>query len=203
MLAPAEAQTVNGAARNSHNERTRNTLKPSTCSHKWWETLKGSIFEVKPYIPALRRPRGGLVVAPAEIASLVGSQFVSKQCSEQFVTHFSCLPQSICNSLAFRASVLLHLLLDLDTYGGFNLLGVFPLFLKKIADIIAPKLSIIFCRLIRLGSFPEFWRSVNVTAITKGASSIDKENHRPISITPILSKVYKKLVSHKLIQFFR
>ena len=38
---------------------------------------------------------------------------------------------------------------DLDTYGGVDPLGVFPLFLKMIADIIAPKLSIIFCRLIR------------------------------------------------------
>ena len=56
-----------------------------------------------------------------------------------------------------------------DTYGGVNLLGVFPPFLKKVADIIAPKLSIIFSRLIRLGSFPECWRSANVTAISKGA----------------------------------
>ena len=55
---------------------------------------------------------------------------------------------------AFRTSVLLHLLLDLDTYGGVDPLGVFLLFLKKVVDIIAPKLSIIFHKLIRLGSFP-------------------------------------------------
>ena len=42
-----------------------------------------------------------------------------------------------------------RLLLDLDTYGGVNTLGVFPLFLKIVADIIAPKLCIIFGRLIR------------------------------------------------------
>ena len=29
-----------------HNECTRNTLKYSICSHKWWETLKGLIFGV-------------------------------------------------------------------------------------------------------------------------------------------------------------
>ena len=74
------------------------------------------------------------------------------------------------------------------TYGGVELFGVFPLFLKKLADIIAPKLSIIFRRLIRLGSFPVCWRSANVTAIPKGAPSPDKENYRPISITPIQSK---------------
>ena len=40
VLARAEAQRVYGAARESYNERTRNTLKHSSCSHKWWETLK-------------------------------------------------------------------------------------------------------------------------------------------------------------------
>ena len=45
---------VYGAARESHNERTWNTLKNSTCSHKWWETLKCLIFGVKPSINAFR-----------------------------------------------------------------------------------------------------------------------------------------------------
>ena len=103
------------AARESHNERTRNTLKHSTSSHKWLETLKSSIFGVKSSIPALRGLGGGLVVAPAEKASLLSSQFDIKQCREQFVTHLSCFPRSMCNSLAFRTPVLLPLLLDLDT----------------------------------------------------------------------------------------
>ena len=58
-LAHAETQRVYSAARKSDNERTRNILKLSTCSHKWRETLKGSIFGVKPCIPALRGPGGG------------------------------------------------------------------------------------------------------------------------------------------------
>ena len=100
--------------------------------------------------------------------------------------------------MASRTPVLLRLLLDLDTYGGIDPLGVFPLFLKMVADFIAPKLSIFWGGLIRWGSFPEFWRSGNVTAIPNGAPSTDRRNYRPISITPILSKVHEKLDSHKL-----
>ena len=59
---------------------------------------------------------------------------------------------------------------------------MFLLFLKMVADIIAPKLRIIFWGLIRRGSFPERWRSDNVTDIPKGAISPDMENYRPISI---------------------
>ena len=56
----------------------------------------------------------------------------------------SCFPQFRCNSFAFRTLVLLCLLLDLDTFDGVDTFGVFPLFLKIVADIIVPKLSIIF-----------------------------------------------------------
>ena len=45
------------------------------------------------------------------------------------------------------------------------------------------------------------WRSTNVIAIPNGAPSPDRENYHPISITLILSKVYEKLVSHKLSSF--
>ena len=113
-----------------------------------------------------------------------------KQCREQFLTPLSCFPQSMFNSLAFWTCLLLRLLLDLDIHGGFKPLGVFPLILKMVANIIAPKLSIIFYGLINLGSFQECWPSANVTAIPKGAPSPDRENYHSISITPILSKVY-------------
>ena len=136
MFAHAEAQRVYGAARESHNERTSNTLKHSTCSHKWWETLKCSIFGVKRSIPTLRGQGGGLVVAPAEKASLLGSQFDSKQCPEQFVTPLSCSPQSEFNSLAFWIPVRRRLLVGLDTYGGIDPMGVFPLFLKMVGILL-------------------------------------------------------------------
>ena len=53
-----------------------------------------------------------------------------------------------------------------------------------------------FWQLIRVGSFSECWRSANVTVSPNGAPSPDGENYRPISITPILSKVYDMFVSH-------
>ena len=92
-----------------------------------------------------------------------------------------------CNSLAFRICVLLRLLLDLDTYRGVDLLGVFPSFQQKVADIIAAKLSVIFRELIRLGSFPECWLSANVTAIPKVDPYRDRKNYQPMLITPIPS----------------
>ena len=67
----------------------------------------------------------------------LGSLYDIKQCREQFVTLLSCFSQPRCNSLSFQTSVLLHLIFDPDAYGCINPLGVFPLFLKKYANIIA------------------------------------------------------------------
>ena len=64
--------------------------------------------------------------------------FWARQCCQQFVTPLSCFPQFRCNYQAFRTLVLLRMLHYLDTYGGVVPLGVFPLFLKTVADIIAP-----------------------------------------------------------------
>ena len=71
----------------------------------------------------------------------------------------------------FRSSEVRHLLLDLDPYGGTDPLDMFPLFLKRTADIMAPRLSIVFRRLFRLGSFPACRRQANVTPILEGPPS--------------------------------
>ena len=73
----------------------------------------------------------------------------------------------------------------MDPYGGTGPLGMFPLFLKRTADVLEPRLSVVFRRLVRPGSFPASWRQANVTPIPKGPPSSSVANYRPISITSI------------------
>ena len=89
----------------------------------------------------------------------------------------------------------------MDAYGGTDPLGIFPLFLKRTADVLAPRLNVVFRRHLRLGSFPACWRQAHVTPISKGPSSSSVANYRPISITPVLSKVFERLVAVLLGRF--
>ena len=54
-------------------------------------------------------------------------------------------------------------LLDLDSYGDNDPLGMFPFFQKRTAVVLAPRLAVVLRRLLRLGSFPFCWRVANVT----------------------------------------
>ena len=104
--------------------------------------------------------------------------------------------------MAFRSSELKFLLDDLDSYGGMDPNGLFPLFFKKISDLIAPKLAVVFRILIKSGTFPLCWRSANVTPLPKGSpNSTLPSEYRPISITPILSKVFERLLAKRLENF--
>ena len=80
-------------------------------------------------------------------------------------------------------------------------MGMFPFFLKRTADVMAPCLSVVFRWLVRLGSFPACWRQANVTQIPKGPQCSSVADYRPISITSVLSKVFEHLVSVSLGRF--
>ena len=86
-------------------------------------------------------------------------------------------------------------------YGGTDPLGMFPLFIQRTADVMATLLSVVFLRLVRLGSFPACWRQANITSIPKGPPLSSVANYRQISITSVLSKVFERLVSVRFGRF--
>ena len=134
-------------------------------------------------------------------ADLLSDHFDGKQSRESVDLPLICHPSRCLTSFAFRSSEVSRLLLDLDPYGGSDPLGMFPLFLKRAADVLAPRLSVMFWRLVCLGSFPACWRQANVTPIPKGPPSSSVAKYRPISVTSVLSKVFERLVSVRVVRF--
>ena len=92
-------------------------------------------------------------------------------------------------------------MLELDPHGGSDPSGMFPLFLKRTADVLATRLSVVFRRLVHLGSLPGCWRQANDIPIPKGPPSCFVAKYRPISVTSGLSKVFERLVSVQVGRF--
>ena len=87
-------------------------------------------------------------------ADLLSDHFDSKQSREAVDLPLTCHPSLSLTTFAFRLREVRRILLDLDPYAGTDPLGMFPLFLKRTADVMTPRLRVGFWRLVRLGSFP-------------------------------------------------
>ena len=83
----------------------------------------------------------------------MSDHYDSKQSRDAVDLSLTCHPPSSLTTFAMSREVS-RLQLDLDPYGGTDPVGMFPLFLKRTADVIAPRLSVEFRWLDRLGSFP-------------------------------------------------
>ena len=84
-------------------------------------------------------------------ADLLSDRFDSKQSREAVDLPLTCHPSSGFTTIAIRSSEVRRLLLDLDLYSGTGPLEMFPLFLRRTADAIGPRIKVLFRRNVRLG----------------------------------------------------
>ena len=133
--------------------------------HNWWSTLKSAVFGTSSSLPPLVSEGGGLVWKSVGKADLLPDHFDSKLSREAVDLPLTCHPSPSLTTFAFRSREVRRLLLDFDPYGGTDQLGMFPIFFKRTADVMALRLSVVSRRHVSLGSFPPCWRQANVTLI--------------------------------------
>ena len=109
--------------------------------HKWWSTPESVLFDGSiSSLPPLVSEVGGLVSESVGKADMLSNYFESKQSREALDLPLTCHPSLSLTIFAFRSSEVRRLFLDLDPYGATDPLGLFPLFLKRTADVMAPVL---------------------------------------------------------------
>ena len=147
--------------------RSQDVLMIAQCLHKWWSTLKSAVFGScsDSSLPPLIGEGGGLVCESVIKADMLSAHFDRKQSRDPVDLPSTCHPSPSLTPFAFRSREVKRLLLDLDSSGGTDPSGMFPLFLKKKAEVLAPRLSVVFRRVLQLGSFPVCLRVANVTPI--------------------------------------
>ena len=73
--------------------------------------------------------------------------------------------------------------------------------LKYINNLVSPLLAYIMNRSLASGSFPQFLKIARVIPIFKAGDPNQLGNYRPISILPIFSKIFEKIVFKQLYNF--
>ena len=73
--------------------------------------------------------------------------------------------------------------------------------LRDAANALAPSLRYIINLSLESGRFPSSWKCAKVTSLFKQGDRTDKDNYRPISILPTVSKVIERAVHSQLYDY--
>ena len=73
---------------------------------------------------------------------------------------------------------------------------------KSVADIIAPFLKDLINESVHSGIFPSILKIARVIPLHKDGSKKQVNNYRPISILPVFSKIFEKVMKSRIISFF-
>ncbi len=90
---------------------------------------------------------------------------------------------------------------NLDGKKSGDIFNISPDLVKLNAQILAQILSIIFNISILEGCFPSEMKVAKILPLHKGDSVLIPGNYRPISLLPIFSKIFERLIYNRLIEF--
>lgn len=129
-LRSAAVRTYNTAERD-YNSHVQEVLAGATQPHKWWNIVKSSLFGTDSTTPPLQDSDGSFTFDSLRKAIILSRIFINKQSDQELSLPLTCFQRPSLSSVAFRSSEVKRYLLDLDSFGGTDPDGFFPLFLKK------------------------------------------------------------------------
>ena len=83
-----------------------------------------------------------------------------------------------------------------------DVFGITTKFVKVAAESISSPLSFLFNKSIQQSTFPQSLKIAKVIPLFKNESPLMVSNYRPISLLPIFSKIFEKLMYSRLMAFF-
>ena len=74
-------------------------------------------------------------------------------------------------------------------------------FLKLALPFVENSLAFLFNTSIQTSPLPDSWKVARVTPVFRDGDKTDKSNYRPISVLPVISRLFEKLVANTLYQY--
>ena len=90
----------------------------------------------------------------------------------------------------------------LDGRKGMGWDAVSPRVIKAVARELSGPLSRLFNCCMREGYYPESFKVARVVPVFKSEDPIQFSNYRPVSVLPVLSQVFERILKSRLVQFF-
>ena len=174
-----------------------------------WKILKDILPTNDTVSPITLNINGKEISDPIEVGDLFNEYFSSiadnfdiSLLNNPFNTH---LPIAT-NHIKFTIPLItiddiLNLAAELDQNKSTGLDGIPAYFIKSSIHSIAPIILRICNMSIENGVFPNMWKKARLIPIYKAETRTERNNYRPISILPILSKLLERHVANSYVKF--
>ena len=178
---------------------------PKTAPKTYWSILKTFVNGSKiPLIPPLL-VNNEFVIDFLEKANLF-NDFFREQCRP--ITNDSSLPNKPTIETVTRLSdinidtdTIIKLIRSLDPNKAHGCDGISIRMLKLCATSISKPLHILFNNSVISKCFPNEWKKANIISVHKKGDKQIINNYRPVSLLPICSKIFEKIIFNSLFEY--
>ena len=193
-------------AHDYQNLQLRQSLNnPTTSAKTYWAILK-TFYSAKKInlIPALVL-NNQLVTDFRKKANCLNLYF-ARQCTpiendSSIPTETSCLCDATTSAVDFEDQDILKIIRFLDINKGHGHGNILTRMIKICDSSIVKPLSIIFRNSLNSGIFPVNWKRSNIVPVHKKGNKQLKQNYCPVSLLPISSKIFERLIFNLLYKF--
>lgn len=146
------------------------------------------------------------ITEPEEIAELFNTHFinVASKIVTQANTHNECTLNYVSNSTMYLRKTssleITNIITSLKNNAAPGYDGIKAKTIKQLVLVLAPIISKIINNCLIQGEFPDILKIAKVTPVYKKGSKYDINNYRPISVLPVFSKIYEKVIKNRLLQ---
>ena len=170
---------------------------PNNGSKAYWNVIHKLMNKCKiPKIPPII-VNNKFIINCKEKASTFNKHF-SNQCklniNNSILPPFNFLTNNSLDTISISNEDILNILNSLNPNKSHGPDNISIRMLQLCGDSIVVPLKIIFDNIIHTGSYPSLWKRANVTPIHKKNNKQILSNYRPISLLPICSKIFERIV---------
>ena len=117
-------------------------------------------------------------------------------------SEFTYMTEERIQSITFSESDVIKIIRTLDVNKAHGHDNISVRMIKLCINSVAHPLTLIFQNSMAAGTFPTQWKRANIVPIHKKNDKQIVSNYRPVSLLPICSKIFEKLVFNELFKFW-
>ena len=172
-------------------------------SRQFWKICKAVLNKGKSAIPPLiHGPE--VLTSSKDKAQVFARQFASNSTLDDRnhpLPDFASRTDKVLQDIVITPKLVASVISNLDPTKATGPDGIPVIVLQKCSPELSPILSRLFRKCISESCFPSCWKAPNVIPTFKNSGNrSDPRNYRPISLLPVISKVFETLINSALIR---